>query len=122
MIATGFNMPDNEDEVEAGFEQSFLEIFNPNDLSEWINYQPLDFIQVMILEIRQQKVAIDAYSEFLSYAPPDQMISVPGGQISIGRCLRVIKKSAKNIDRLLDTLRAYRNAKDQQNHENSDSR
>ena len=103
----------SNEELDSEFDPSLYDLFNPGDLSEWADYQPLDFIQVMILEIRQQKVAIDAYGEFLSYAPPDQMISVPGGQISIGRCLRVIKKSAKNIDRLLDTLRAYRNAKDE---------
>ena len=98
------------DENDLHFEKRIFQIFNPDDVSDWLKYPPLEFIAIMLLEIRQQNVSIRGWSELMGKIPEfnNQIYQFNNQEITAKFFLDVNLSSSRIIDRLLDTMRAYR--------------
>ena len=98
------------DENDLTGEKRWFQIFDPNDVSGWIKYPPLEFIGIMLLELRQQNVAIRAWSELMAQIPDfaSQTFQYNNQDITAKFFLDVNLSSSRIIDRLIDTMRAYR--------------
>jgi hypothetical protein len=98
------------DENDLTGEKRLFQIFDPNDVSGWIKYQPLEFIAIMLLEIRQQNETIRVWSEIMAKIPEftSQTFQINNQDIAAKFFLDVNMGSSRKIDRLLDTMRAYR--------------
>jgi len=102
-------MSDNAEET-WDFENNIRKLFDPDDVSAWLSYSPIEFMSVMLLEIRQQKVAITKYAELLDASAQLNTIRVGPNEPTIPAnfCTQLILREARLIDRLLDTIQAYR--------------
>jgi hypothetical protein len=90
-------------------EDTFNELFDPSDVSRWLSYSRQGFIEVMILELKQQRVMIEAYAELMYQSPKIQAteIEINGQHISASFCLEAILLGSRKLERLLNTTRAY---------------
>jgi hypothetical protein len=97
------------DDNDLRFEKRMFQIFDPNNVSQWLQYSPLDFIGIMLLEIHQQNEAIQAWSELMAKIPEfnTQIYQLNNQEITAKFFLDVNLASSRIIDRLLDTMRAY---------------
>ena len=98
------------DENDLTGEKRLFQIFDPDDVSGWLKYPPLEFIEIMLLEIRQQNMTIRAWSELMAQIPEfaSQTFQLNNQAITTKFFLDVNLGTSRIIDRLLDTMRAYR--------------
>lgn len=89
------------------------ELFDPEQMQEWLTSTPEEFMQVMVHEIRRENQGISVYAGLLKDRPVEFQTALKNGQITEEYCLDVIVRRARLIDRLLDTLRAYAHAREE---------
>ncbi|MBI1278101.1 MAG: hypothetical protein GC179_08235 [Anaerolineaceae bacterium] len=90
-------------------EAELNQIFNPDDVSQWLKYSPLEFIGITLLEIKQQNVSIRNWSEIMAKIPEfnAQVYQLNNQEITAKFFLEVNLASSRIIDRLLATMHAY---------------
>ena len=92
------------------YEEKIYEIFDPNDISEWLKYSPAEFLGIMLLELRQQNVMIRNWAELMAKNPQfsSQVFQFGNQEIAATFFTDVNLRASHITERLLDTIRAYK--------------
>lgn len=88
---------------ETDHEKIIYEHFNPEHMQDWLQLSPDNFIAVIVHEIRSEIATIRTHSEHLQNSPDS-----PHHE----DCVAVIARSTRTIERLVETLNAYRRARE----------
>jgi hypothetical protein len=101
-------MSDKSDETWDS-EGDIFKLFDPDNVTEWLKYSPKEFIQIMILELRQQNVAIEKWAELVDGSPDWESteLTINAQTIPARFFTQTILRSVRILHRLLDTTRAY---------------
>lgn len=95
------------------YDKAINDLFNPEQMQEWLSHTPEDFMHIMVHEIRRENQGISIYAGLLKDRPLEFQTALKNDQITEDYCLDVIVRRARLIDRLLDTLRAYAHAREE---------
>mgnify|MGYP000306514609 CR=1 FL=1 len=99
----------NENDESWDSEKSTRELFDPDNMAEWLKYTPEEFIGVMVLELRQANVSVREVSKLLNANSQLKSIIIdPDGQrVPVVFFMEGILRATRITDRLLDVMRAY---------------
>ena len=86
----------------------FADIFNPNDVSNWIQYPPEELLRSMPLTLRRLLYSSIAWSEIiLQHSTPDCIVTVGNSTMPLDEIAENIKRNSERAIRVLDTSDAY---------------
>jgi signal transduction histidine kinase len=91
--------------VETEHEKIIYEHFNPENIREWLQVSPDNFIAVIVHEIRSEIAIIRTHSEQLQNG-------LQTSDSDHHACVEMIARSTRTIERLVETLNAYRRARE----------
>jgi hypothetical protein len=96
-------------EMDDTHEREINELFNPDDIAQWGETSPEEFIGIIVHEFKREIQMQQAYAELLKQALEITPIDVIGDTQTIpaSYCVQVVLKSARIMGRLLDTTIAY---------------
>lgn len=91
-------------------EENVKKRFDPNNITEWLEYSPDEFIAQIVIELRQENTTISAWSKLLDENPQfrAQVFQINDQEIDAAFFTEVIMRAARITTRLLDTASAYR--------------